>query len=178
MVLEALDFAAVRHKDQRRKGGDQAPYINHPIRVAHYLTSFAEIEDPEIIAAALLHDTVEDTGATLEELRSTFGDRIAAIVEEVTDDKSLAKETRKQRQIEHAPEVSWAAAQLKIADKLANVSDIAQAPPAGWSIERREEYLTWTEQVVDRLPQRSHRLEQAYRDTLAKARAGLREEAR
>jgi guanosine-3',5'-bis(diphosphate) 3'-pyrophosphohydrolase len=173
LVLKALDFAARRHADQRRKGGEQAPYINHHIRVAYYLATVGGIEDSRLIAAALLHDTVEDTPVSLDDIRTEFGDDVAAIVAEVTDDKSLSKETRKQLQIEHAPEVSWAAAQLKIADKLSNVADIAKAPPEGWNVERRREYLRWTEQVIDRLPERHPKLEAAYRRTLAEAKAGL-----
>jgi guanosine-3',5'-bis(diphosphate) 3'-pyrophosphohydrolase len=173
LVLRALDFAARRHADQRRKGGEGAPYINHPIRVAYYLARLADVRDDTLIAAALLHDTVEDTETTIEELRREFGERVASLVAEVTDDKSLAKETRKQLQIEHAPEISQAAAQLKIADKLCNVEDIANAPPSGWSLERRSEYLSWTERVVDRLPSRNPRLETVYRETLARARADL-----
>ena len=176
LVLKALDFAARRHANQRRKGGRQVPYINHPVRVAYYLATVAGIEDPRLIAAALLHDTVEDTPATIEDIRTEFGDDVAAIVAEVTDDKSLEKKTRKRLQIEHAPEVSWAAAQLKIADKLSNVADISEAPPEGWSMQRRREYLGWTEEVIDRLPERHPKLEAEYRRTLAEAKAGLKTE--
>jgi guanosine-3',5'-bis(diphosphate) 3'-pyrophosphohydrolase len=173
LVLRALDFAARRHAAQRRKGVNQAPYINHPVRVAYYIGAVAGIEDPELIAAALLHDTVEDTETTFEELRDEFGHRVAELVAEVTDDKSLAKKTRKRLQVEHAPEVSQAAAQLKIADKLSNVEDLSAAPPPGWSLERRREYLAWSEEVVDRLRETSAELERAYREAVAEARAGL-----
>jgi guanosine-3',5'-bis(diphosphate) 3'-pyrophosphohydrolase len=171
LVLRALDFAARRHTRQRRKGGEKAPYINHPIRVAHYLATLAGIEDPHILAGALLHDTVEDTEATLEELRNEFGAAVAEIVAEVTDDKSLEKQTRKELQVEHAAEASWAAAQLKIADKLCNVEDIATAPPPNWSRDRLIEYLTWSERVVGQLPNPHPALIEAYRRALAEARA-------
>jgi guanosine-3',5'-bis(diphosphate) 3'-pyrophosphohydrolase len=173
LVLRALDFAARRHAGQRRKGVEQAPYINHPIRVAYYMGAVAGIDDPELIAAALLHDTVEDTETTLEELRVEFGKRVAALVSEVTDDKSLEKQTRKQLQIDHAPHVSEAAAQLKLADKISNVEDLSAAPPPGWSRQRRREYLRWSEAVVDRLPATNAELERIYREALAAARAGL-----
>ncbi|MFP4373087.1 MAG: HD domain-containing protein [Spirochaetaceae bacterium] len=173
LVLRALEFAARRHTRQRRKGGHRAPYINHPIRVAYYLGTLAGIEDPRIIAAALLHDTVEDTDATIEELRDEFGPTVAGIVAEVTDDKSLDKHVRKELQVEHASEASWAAAQLKIADKLSNVEDMATAPPPGWSTDRLAEYLSWSERVVTRLPDPHPALMEAYRRMLAEARAGL-----
>lgn len=166
LVLAALDFAAIRHSRQRRKGGSRAPYINHPVRVAYYVGVLAGIRDQHVIAAALLHDTVEDTDTTLEELEHEFGADVAALVAELTDDKSLAKELRKRLQIEHASEVSAAAAQLKLADKLSNVEDIAEAPPSDWSVERRREYLLWTRRVVDRLPHRNPVLEERYRRAL------------
>ncbi len=172
-MMKALNFSAQRHVNQRRKGGDEAPYINHPIRVAYYLATVAGIEDSQLIAAALLHDTVEDTSASADEIRTEFGEEVATIVEEVTDDKSLEKGVRKQYQIDHAPHVSWAAAQLKLADKLSNVEDVAHAPPAGWSVKHRHEYIEWTEQVVDGLPDRHPVLEEAYRRAVERARAAL-----
>jgi GTP diphosphokinase / guanosine-3',5'-bis(diphosphate) 3'-diphosphatase len=177
IVLRALDYAARRHTRQRRKGGEKAPYINHPIRVAYYLGTLAGIDDPHILAAAVLHDTVEDTEATIEELRNEFGAEVAKIVAEVTDDKSLEKHTRKELQVEHAPGASWAAAQLKIADKLCNVEDIATAPPPGWSLDRLTEYLAWSERVVTRLPDPHPALMEAYRRALAEAREGLEADA-
>ena len=177
LVIRALDFAARRHTRQRRKGGAKAPYINHPIRVAYYLDTLAGIEDPHLLAAALLHDTVEDTEATIEELRVEFGGEVAEIVAEVTDDKSLEKHTRKELQVEHAPEASWAAAQLKIADKLCNVEDIATAPPPDWGRDRLTEYLAWSERVVAQLPEPHPALIEAYRRALAAARESLESDA-
>ena len=173
LVVAALDFAARRHSGQRRKGGDRAPYINHPVRVAYYLGVVAGIEDPELIAAAVLHDTVEDTNTGMDELRDVFGERVASLVAEVTDDKSLARETRKELQIEHAPNVSVDAAQLKIADKICNMEDLAETPPPDWSAARRREYLAWSERVVERLPDPRPELMAAYRRLLAHAREKL-----
>lgn len=177
LLIQALDFSARHHADQRRKGRENVPYINHPIRVAYYLATVAEIEDPQLIAAAILHDTVEDTSAGADEIRAEFGEKIAELVGEVTDDKSLAKRVRKQKQIDHAPQVSWAASQLKLADKLSNVEDISQAPPADWSLARRREYIEWTEQVVERLPEPHPELAKAYRAAVERAKAGLAAEA-
>jgi guanosine-3',5'-bis(diphosphate) 3'-pyrophosphohydrolase len=175
LLLKAMDFGARRHAAQRRKGVEEVPYINHPIRVAWYIASIAEIQDARVLCAALLHDTIEDTSATEAELRREFGDVVTDLVLEVTDDKSLPKEERKRLQIEHASEVSEGAAQIKLADKTTNVEDIGEAPPENWTRERRREYLDWTEQVVDRLRNPNPALERRYRAALAQARARVAE---
>ena len=146
--LHALKFAAERHRNQRRKDADGSPYINHPIAVASVVATDATVTDEATLLAALLHDTVEDTGTTLQELQQLFGTEVAALVGEMSDDKSLPKETRKQLQVEHAPGASPKAKRLKIADKICNIRDVAENPPAGWSLDRRREYLDWTERVV------------------------------
>src|ERR1022692_3871349 len=151
IVLAASAFAAHKHRDQRRKGADASPYINHPIAVANVLANEAGITDPTILAAALLHDTIEDTDTTAGELVAEFGPRIAAIVVEVTDDKALDKPVRKQLQIEHAATLSRAAQLVKIADKICNIRDMSQSPPVDWSFERRVEYFAWAKQVVDQM---------------------------
>src|SRR5579863_6095940 len=95
IVLAASAFAAHKHRDQRRKGAEASPYINHPIAVANVLANEAHIIEPVVLAAALLHDTIEDTDTTVDELVAEFGSEIAGIVLEVTDDKSLPKQERK-----------------------------------------------------------------------------------
>ena len=151
VVLAASAFAAHKHRDQRRKGADASPYINHPIAVANVLANEAGITDPAILAAALLHDTIEDTDTTVEELAAEFGPEIAAIVVEVTDDKSLDKLVRKRLQIEHAAALSRAAQFVKFADKICNIRDMSGSPPVDWSVERRAEYFAWAKQVVDQM---------------------------
>jgi guanosine-3',5'-bis(diphosphate) 3'-pyrophosphohydrolase len=148
-VLRAAAFAAEKHRTQRRKDVE-TPYINHPIQLAYILVQ-ADIEDPIVLAAALLHDTVEDTQTTFDEIEIVFGHEIARIVAECSDDKMLSKAERKQAQIDHAAKLSHRAKLVKLADKIANVSDIDGAPPAGWSLERKREYFDWSKQVVDRL---------------------------
>ena len=150
IVLRAAAFAAEKHRTGRRKDEDASPYINHPITAAYILVR-AGIEDSAVLASALLHDTVEDTHTTLDELEVVFGYEIANIVGECTDDKSLSKLERKQAQIDHAAKISPKAKLVKLADKIANVNDINGAPPAGWSIERKREYFDWAKQVVDRM---------------------------
>lgn len=147
-LLEALHFSADRHRDQRRKGASRAPYINHPIEVAHVLAGVGEVTDLDTLLAAILHDTIEDTGTSAEELVSRFGRTVGGLVEEVTDDKRLPKDERKRRQIQHAAHASPGAKQIKLADKICNVRDVTHAPPSDWSHERRVAYLDWTEQVV------------------------------
>ncbi|HEX5161501.1 MAG TPA: HD domain-containing protein [Steroidobacteraceae bacterium] len=150
IVLRAAAFAAEKHRNQRRKDEEASPYINHPVQVAHILVQ-ADIEDPEVLAAALLHDTIEDTNTSLEELEIVFGYEIAGIVNECTDNKKLNKLERKQAQIDHAAHISRKAQLVKLADKIANVNDINDAPPAGWSLDRKREYFDWAKKVVDQM---------------------------
>src|SRR5687768_15769282 len=158
-IFEALQFAAHKHRDQRRKDPEASPYINHPIALANILWVSGGIDDPNVICAALLHDTVEDTETTEAELVERFGAKIASIVMEVTDDKSLEKAERKRLQVEHAPHLSREAKLVKLADKISNVRDVASAPPSGWPLERRREYFDWARRVVDGLRGVDERLE-------------------
>jgi len=151
LLLKALAFAAHKHRDQRRKDAQASPYINHPIALADVLVNEGGVSDTEVLCAALLHDTVEDTATTPEELVNAFGSRIARIVAEVTDDKSLAKAERKQAQVDHAAHLSAEAKRVKIADKICNLRDVDQHPPAQWDRARRREYFDWAKRVVDGL---------------------------
>lgn len=151
MVLRAATFAAHKHRDQRRKDADASPYINHPLAVADVLRREGGVSNHVVICAGLLHDTIEDTNTTFEELRGLFGEGIAAVVAEVTDDKSLSKEERKRRQVEHARNISLEAKQVKLADKICNLRDILSTPPADWSVERKRRYFEWAKEVVDAL---------------------------
>jgi GTP diphosphokinase / guanosine-3',5'-bis(diphosphate) 3'-diphosphatase len=148
VLLRALTFAPEKHRDQRRKDAGASPYINHPIAVASLLAVEGGVTDETTILAALLHDTVEDTQTTFLELEALFGVAVAALVREVTDDKSLAKEKRKELQVAHAPTASSSAKRLKIADKICNIRDVTHNPPSTWSVARRRQYLDWAEQVV------------------------------
>ncbi len=151
-LLDAAMFAAEHHRDQRRKGAEASPYINHPLSVARLLSVEGGITDVDVLMAALLHDTIEDTQTTEQELLTRFGARVTGIVLEVTDDKSLPKEKRKQLQISHARLKSTDAAMVKIADKICNLRDIATSPPKDWSAERCREYFEWAAKVVAELP--------------------------
>lgn len=151
LLLKALAFAARKHTGQRRKDVAASPYINHPIMLANVLCNEAHITDIEVICGALLHDTVEDTETTEAELAGEFGATIATIVMDVTDDKSLGKAERKQQQVEHAAHISDKAKLVKLADKISNLRDMTQAPPAGWDVQRRREYFDWTKRVIDNL---------------------------
>jgi guanosine-3',5'-bis(diphosphate) 3'-pyrophosphohydrolase len=163
-ILGALSFAADKHRHQRRKDKDGSPYINHPIDLANILVNEAGVKDPFVIVAAILHDTVEDTDTTPDELLRTFGPEVSAIVAEVTDDKSLPKEERKRLQVEHAPHASFRAQQVKLADKISNLRDLAARPPATWDLERRRAYFDWSKQVVDGVRGRHRALEALFDD--------------
>ena len=149
-VLRAAAFAAEKHRNQRRKDAEASPYIDHPIQLAYILVQ-ADVEDPVVLAAALLHDTIEDTNTTHDEIEIVFGHQIANIVDECSDDKRLGKLERKQAQVDHAAKISREAQLVKIADKISNVSDIDGAPPAGWSLDRKREYFDWAKKVVDQM---------------------------
>jgi len=161
-LIAALDFAADKHRNQRRKDKEASPYINHPIALAKILIVEAGVEEQLVLCAALLHDTVEDTETSYDELAGRFGSDVAAVVLEVTDDKSLPRAERKQLQIDHAPRLSRAAKLVKLADKIANLRDVADHPPANWPLERRREYFDWAKRVVDGLRGTHPRLEAAF----------------
>lgn len=151
LLFEVLAFAAHKHRAQRRKDKEASPYINHPIALADVLANEGGVDDPVALSAAVLHDTIEDTETTYEELRERFGKETADVVMEVTDDKLLEKAERKQRQVVHAPHLSQRAKLVKLADKICNLRDIASNPPANWPLERKREYYDWAKRVIDGL---------------------------
>jgi guanosine-3',5'-bis(diphosphate) 3'-pyrophosphohydrolase len=151
LILRALAFAAQKHRDQRRKDVVCSPYINHPISLADILCNEAGVEDPEVLCAAVLHDTIEDTETTEGELEAAFGPAICRIVMEVTDDERLPKDERKRLQIEHAEGLSDKAKLVKLADKITNLRVMAHSPPPDWGLERRREYFDWGKKVIDKI---------------------------
>lgn len=173
LFLKAVNFSADKHRNQRRKGEPASPYVNHPIEVANVLWTIGEVYDVTTIVAALLHDTLEDTDTTAPEIRSIFGEEVLRLVQEVSDDKDLTKEERKQRQIREAPSLSLAAKQIKLADKACNVSDIANYPPQNWSWQRKMEYLDWAAAVVAGLRGANTRLEMYFDKVLVTAEEKL-----
>ncbi len=159
LITRALAFAADKHKNQRRKDAEASPYINHPVALTNILANEGHITDIDIICGALLHDTAEDTETTPEELQEAFGETIKDIVMEVTDDKKLPKQDRKQAQVDHAPHLSTQAKAVKLADKICNLRDVNSSPPPDWSIERRQNYYDWAKKVIDGLRGEWHELE-------------------
>lgn len=149
LVLRAAVFAAEKHRGQKRKGAKAVPYILHPLAVARSLVEEGNVSDAEVIAAGLLHDTIEDTATVHDDLLEAFGPRVAGLVAELTDDKRLPKADRKQRQVAHAPHLSVAAKQIKLADKLCNLRELLASPPPDWSAERKAGYLGWSRDVVN-----------------------------
>jgi guanosine-3',5'-bis(diphosphate) 3'-pyrophosphohydrolase len=172
-IFDALRFAAVRHSRQRRKDVDGTPYINHPIAVVDTLWRVGGIRHVPTLVAGILHDTVEDTGTTPEELRLLFGEEVERIVLEVTDDKALPKPERKRLQVERAPHKSVPAKCVKLADKICNVRDVTHNPPPNWSLERRREYFDWSERVVDGLCGANPALEELFERLVREGREVL-----
>jgi guanosine-3',5'-bis(diphosphate) 3'-pyrophosphohydrolase len=170
LLLAALRFSSEKHRNQRRKDIEASPYVNHPIDVAETLWRIGGVRDIAVIVSALLHDIIEDTDTSAEEIKALFGDRVASIVMEVSDDKALPKNERKKLQVEKAPQLSVWAKLIKIADKISNVRDIAYSPPKNWPLARKQEYLDWSEQVMTGLRGVSRPLEDFYDETLRGAR--------
>jgi GTP diphosphokinase / guanosine-3',5'-bis(diphosphate) 3'-diphosphatase len=173
LVLHAIKFSAEKHRNQRRKGVDAFPYINHPIDVADILWRIGSVRDIDTIVAAILHDTLEDTDATPSEIAALFGREVLALVEEVTDDKSLPKEERKRLQVVTASYKSTSAKLIKLADKISNINDIRNSPPTGWSIERRLSYLDWANKVALGLRGVNSALEEYFDEAIRQTRKRL-----
>jgi len=169
LLFKALAFSAEKHTKQRRKDIDKTPYINHPISLANILAQRWVI-DENVLCAAILHDTIEDTETTVDELQEHFGEKITSIVLEVTDDKSLEKSVRKQKQVEHAASISHEAKLVKLADKIANITDIINTPPEDWSTDRKKEYFEWAKAVVDNLRGAHQGLEKDFDDLINKTK--------
>ena len=147
-LLFALSFSAQKHRHQRRKDADSSPYINHPIEVARLLAEVGQGVDLQILIAAVLHDTLEDTETTPFELEELFGPEVRRMVEEVTDDKTLEKAIRKELQVKQVAGLSSGAKMIRISDKICNVRDVSHSPPADWGMTRRRDYFDWTQRVV------------------------------
>ena len=169
-LARAVDFAARKHKDQRRKGAAAEPYINHPAQVARLVAEATDGADPVVVLGAVLHDTIEDTETTFEELEREFGLEVAALVAEVTDDRRLPREERKRLQVEHAPNKSPRAKMIKLADKTSNLLSLATGPPLDWDESQMREYFAWSARVVAGCRGVNQRLETAFDEA---HRAGL-----
>jgi (p)ppGpp synthase/HD superfamily hydrolase len=167
-VLKAARFASVKHVSQKRKGLAAEPYLNHLIEVADLVSGAITEPDTNVVVAALLHDTIEDTKTTREELVQEFGADVAGLVAEVTDDKSLAKKERKRLQIEHAPHLSARAQSIKIADKISNLRSVLFSPPEEWDLRRKQEYFAWAKSVVEACPAPNAVLKSEFERTVSK----------
>ena len=174
-LFEALSYSAEKHRNQHRKGAEASPYINHPIEVARVLVKEGAVADETTLVAALLHDTVEDTGATTEEVEERFGKAVGDLVMEVTDDKTLEKEVRKELQVHHAPGLSPRAKMIKIADKICNIRDMLERPPHDWTLGRKLQYLEWSKRVVDGCRGSNEKLERCFDDLYDQGRQILGE---
>jgi (p)ppGpp synthase/HD superfamily hydrolase len=174
-MARAFDFAARKHRDQRRKGTNAEPYVNHVAEVGRLVAEATNGGDAIAVLGAILHDTIEDTHTTAEELAAEFGADVARVVAEVTDDKGLPKAERKRLQVLHAPRKSERAKLIKIADKTSNLLSITHSPPANWDSVRKREYFEWAASVVDGCrgvsPRLEERFDEVYRDGLRELRA-------
>jgi GTP diphosphokinase / guanosine-3',5'-bis(diphosphate) 3'-diphosphatase len=174
LVLKAADAAARWHMHQRRKGPAEEPYINHLVEVAMLIAEATGGADPNLVVAALLHDAIEDCEVPKELISETFGDDVASIVVEVTDDKSLHKSERKVKQIETASTKSSRAKMLKLADKTSNLRAIASSAPTDWSVKRRMDYVRWAREVAGGLRGVNQNLEEQFDQAAAAAERSFR----
>jgi (p)ppGpp synthase/HD superfamily hydrolase len=172
-LLKATSFAAYKHRNQRRKDASGTPYINHPLMVIRLMSEVGGLLYKDALIAGVLHDTVEDTDTTPGEIEELFGANVRSLVMEVTDNKNLEKGARKQLQIEHSSHLSPNAKVIKLADKTANVTDIGHIPPTGWSIERRLDYLDWSQKVVAGCRGANPALEMLFDRRVAEARQSI-----
>jgi (p)ppGpp synthase/HD superfamily hydrolase len=173
LVSEAADLAARRHNGMQRKARGNEPYINHLAEVANLLAAATEGADAELVAAGWLHDTIEDTETTHRELAEKFGERVAALVVEVTDDMTLPKEERRRRQVVDAPKKSPEAKLIKIADKISNIR--ARILPRPNQDERDDliDYVAWAEKVVGGCRGGNAMLDRTFDETVKLARSTL-----
>jgi len=159
VLIEALQFAAYKHRDQRRKDKQETPYINHPIAVTHILAIEAGLDDVILLTAALLHDTIEDTETMSEEITKLFGQEVTDLVLELTDIQTVPRVERYATQLKKAPHYSSRAKLIKLADKIANMRDATTSPPALWSSERLMAHYDQSSKVVDILRGTNPKLE-------------------
>ena len=148
-LLRAVNFAARKHTNQRRKGETAEPYVNHVIEVADMLAKATAAHDPVLLIAGVLHDTIEDTGTTYKEIAAEYGAEVADLVAEVTDDTSLDRHERKRLQAEKVPHKSARAKMIKLADKTSNLRAIIASPPTDWDSDRKQEYFASARRVAD-----------------------------
>lgn len=173
-LIEALSFASVQHSAQRRKDFAASPYINHPIALVQVLVNEGTVSDPVVLQAALLHDVLEDTDTSVATLRKRFGIQVASVVLELTDDKTLPKQQRKQLQIERAAVLSPAARLVRLADKICNLRDLACSPPMDWTVTRIDAYVEWARAVVDRFRGTHAGLERMFDEACSEVMSSLR----
>lgn len=172
-ILSAAIFAAEKHQGQVRKDQRGSPYITHPLSVAKTLYEVGGIRDTQTLVAAVLHDTLEDTPTTTNDIRTLFGEGVLEIILEVTDDKLLPKMERKRLQVVHAPDLSLPARLIKFGDKLVNCRDILHSPPKGWDLIRRQRYIQWGADVLAQIRGTNAPLEDAFDAMLAEAESVL-----
>ncbi|KAI9221543.1 HD-domain/PDEase-like protein [Blastocladiella britannica] len=163
-LLAAAHFAAVKHRFQKRKDGGSTPYINHPLGVAALLANEAHVDKLPVLMAAILHDTVEDTDTSHDELVTHFGAEVARIVAEVTDDRRLASADRKRAQVEMAAKKSADAQLVKLADKCYNLRDLCRQVPVGWTVARVQQYFAWSKSITDQIKHVNPHLERLLDD--------------
>ena len=173
LVSEAAELAARRHNGMVRKGRGNEPYINHLAEVANLLATATDGADAELVAAGWLHDTIEDTETTCEELAKKFSERVASLVVECTDDMRLSKAERRRLQVVDAPKKSASAKLIKIADKVSNIGARIHSHPTAEERGDLADYTGWAERVVAGCRGCNAWLDTTFDDMVQKARSSL-----
>lgn len=159
-LLEAIFFVAQRHSTQRRKGPGGQPYVNHLIEAATLLATVGGVTDVEVLMAAVLHDVLEDTPTTREEVLALFGARVLLLVESLTDDKALPRAERREQVLAHLPHADDATKVVKLADLCSNVMTL----PSDWAPEHAREYLRWARRAAELCASSNPALDQLFRE--------------
>ena len=167
MILKALNFAREKHEGQFRKDEFQRPYIVHPVGVYGLLFN-AGIENEDVLCAALLHDTIEDTNTTFDELAIEFNIEVAGLVGEVTNNPAISKAKQKLMQLEDAPYMTNGARLVRFADKINNLNDIAEFPPVGWDKAKKDRYVEFCKELIPLLNIDNEYLNKKFKEAIKK----------
>ena len=168
LILQAIEFASYRHRFDKTRNDE--PYINHVINVCSLISVIGEEQDPETLAAAALHDTIEKTGTKGSEINFNFGENVFQIVLEVTDHASENDVEKFQQQFDRINGLSQKAKIIKLADKVANVKSLLSFPPEGWDLQKRSLYINWADRIINALRGTNKNLEEYYDHMIAEGK--------
>jgi len=166
-VLGAAIFATEKHKSQVRSNEKKTPYIIHPIEVADLVMKIGHVYDKDVLITALLHDVMDDTQTTYEQITSLYGTKVSSYLEEMTSKQGLSLKEQKKQQIMQAFRQNPSVAIIKLSDKLSNLKTLATSPPPSWSRDRIDQYFQWAQTVIENLPESNQLLKKAVKNVIS-----------